>query len=156
MSKMEAFTMANAKYTRMKDVIDTFVEKYSGMHEAAQVVNSWSDIVGEKLCAHCRLIDIKQESIIIEVDHPAIAQELQLLKQTILQKVRTYYPELAIQTIKTRAAKNYPSTAIPPNEPSQKPPHTKEQTVTRNDTQEPKKTVPQELKAILERIKVND
>ena len=69
-------------------------EKYSGMF------NSWSKIAGVKLGEYSRITEISRNTLIIEVDHPAIMQMLQLKYSEILEKINGKYPELEIMEMR--------------------------------------------------------
>nr|WP_246434142.1 DUF721 domain-containing protein [Spirochaeta isovalerica] len=57
---------------------------------------SWEKLAGQKLSQYSRIVDIENNSLLIEVDHPAIIQLLQMKYSEILGKVRRNYPQLQI------------------------------------------------------------
>ncbi|MBN1697193.1 MAG: DUF721 domain-containing protein [Spirochaetales bacterium] len=68
--------------------------------------SEWEKIIGEKLYGHTVIVDIVHHSLLLEVDHPGWLQLLRLKENSILKKIRKYYPELNIYSIKIRVTGN--------------------------------------------------
>jgi hypothetical protein len=62
--------------------------------------SGWERIVGRKLFGHTKIADIKNHSLLVEVDHSGWMQILRLNERHILKKIKKYYPELEIHSIK--------------------------------------------------------
>ncbi len=62
--------------------------------------NSWESIVGYKIGGYSRIMDLENNSLSIEVDHPAIIQLLQINYKKILFKLNNKYPQLKISDIR--------------------------------------------------------
>jgi len=69
-------------------------EKYTG------VFQSWEYIVGKKLAGYSRIKDLDKNSLIVEADHPAIIQLLQMKYNQTLQRLNKKYPELKISDMR--------------------------------------------------------
>jgi len=68
--------------------------EYGGMF------GSWEKIAGQKLAQYSRIVDIENQSLLIEADHPAIIQLLQVKYREILGKIRRMYPQLQISDLR--------------------------------------------------------
>jgi len=62
--------------------------------------SSWEKIAGQKLSQYSRIVDIENQSLLIEVDHPAIIQLLQVKYREILARIRRNYPQLQISDLR--------------------------------------------------------
>lgn len=61
----------------------------------------WSDIVGTELARGSRVLGIQQGALLVEVESPAIQQELSVfLKETILARMKEKYPKKNIVALK--------------------------------------------------------
>lgn len=69
-------------------------ENYSGMFQ------SWENIVGKKLAGYSRIKDLDKNSLIVEADHPAIIQLLQMNYSQTMYKLNLKYPDLKIKNIR--------------------------------------------------------
>lgn len=69
-------------------------DNYYGMFQ------SWEKIVGKKLAGYSRIKDLDKNSLIVEADHPAIIQLLQLNYRQTLNKINIKYPDLQISDIR--------------------------------------------------------
>ncbi|MBN2657523.1 MAG: DUF721 domain-containing protein [Spirochaetales bacterium] len=68
--------------------------------EYSRIFSSWEKIAGQKLSQYSRIVDIDNHSLLIEADHPAIIQLLQLKYREILDKIRRKYPQLQISDLR--------------------------------------------------------
>ena len=66
----------------------------------SKIFTSWESIVGRKLAGYSRIKDLDKQSLIIEADHPAIIQLLQMNYSHTLYKLNRKYPELHISDIR--------------------------------------------------------
>jgi len=62
----------------------------------------WEKIAGKALAAHARLVDVRNNILLIEVDHPGWLQMLQLRKAALLEAARKTAPLAALEGIKIR------------------------------------------------------
>ena len=72
--------------------------------QANQFIKSWKAVVGERIAAHSRVIDVNKGVLVVEVDHPGWSQQLILCKKRILRELSCQFPELAIKTLSIRVA----------------------------------------------------
>ena len=72
-----------------------------------EVYSSWASIVGEKQAAHSKLLDIKHQTAVIEVDHPGWSQQILLNKKYILRNFQKRYPQLEIKNISVIVSSHY-------------------------------------------------
>jgi hypothetical protein len=61
--------------------------------------SSWSALVGAKLAAHSRIVDVDKGLLIIEADHPGWIQLLQMRQSTILEAIAQRFPEFSLRGI---------------------------------------------------------
>ncbi len=66
----------------------------------SRLFNSWEAIVGKKIADYSRIRDLDNNSLIVEADHPAIIQLIQLNYQRFIAKLNQRYPELKISDIR--------------------------------------------------------
>jgi predicted nucleic acid-binding Zn ribbon protein len=62
----------------------------------------WKKVAGESLAAHCRLVDVQDGMLLVEVDHPGWLQMLQLRKSALLEAARKAAPQGNIQGVRMR------------------------------------------------------
>ena len=67
--------------------------------------SSWTKIVGFDLASHTNVSDIRNGSIIVEVDHPGWMQLLQMKQKSVLFKVKKNFPDLEIKTMTIKLVK---------------------------------------------------
>ena len=67
---------------KLSELIMNYLDKV-GLFEQSKVLevySSWASIVGEKQAVHSKLIDIKHQTAVIEVDHSGWSQQVLLNK----------------------------------------------------------------------------
>ena len=62
----------------------------------SSIVTSWPRIVGEDLASHAHLADVDRGRMMVEVDHPAWLQLLQMQERRIVREVARRYPQLEV------------------------------------------------------------
>lgn len=72
------------------------------MKQANSFIRSWKEIVGEKIGAHSKILDVDRGMIIVEVDHPGWSQQLLFRKKQILDGLSRNYPDLCIKNMMIR------------------------------------------------------
>lgn len=72
----------------------------------ASFFSSWKQIVGERLAAHSRIVELEKGVLIIEAEHPGWIQLLQLKQATILSALSSRFPELEFRAIAFRLARS--------------------------------------------------
>lgn len=92
--------------TKISDLLPTF---FSGilqdkLDENQTIKKSWVQILQsisvttEKLIDHTKIIELKNETLYIETDHPGWIQLVQLNKNKIIKQLKKSYPELKINS----------------------------------------------------------
>lgn len=132
---------------KLSDLIVNYLDKV-GLFEQSKVLEvyaSWASIVGEKQAAHSKLIDIKHQIALIEVDHPGWSQQILLNKKYILRNFQKKYPQLEVKNISVIVSSYY------------KPAHYFEDTEKRDKVVvDPVKTeLPLEVQEAFERLKLS-
>ena len=97
---------------KLSDLIVNYLDKV-GLFEQSKVLEvyaSWASIVGEKQAAHSKLIDIKHQTALIEVDHPGWSQPILLNKKYILRNFQKRYPQLEVKNISVIVSSHYETT----------------------------------------------
>jgi hypothetical protein len=77
-----------------KELIQTILD--SNLSEKAQVFNglfnSWTEIVQDRVSAHSRILDIKDKTVVVLVDHPSWIMVIQANSVKYLNELRRRYP----------------------------------------------------------------
>lgn len=83
-------------------ILDDALRKL-GLQERLQersVLSLWREVVGEKIAAHSRAVDISDGVLILEADHGVWRQEITMLMPTILEKFQTACGPDVVQEIR--------------------------------------------------------
>jgi predicted nucleic acid-binding Zn ribbon protein len=62
----------------------------------------WQKIAGESLADHVRLVDVHNNTLIVEVDHPGWLQMLRLRQDALLEAARRAAPQVSVDGIRAR------------------------------------------------------
>lgn len=81
---------------------------------SGSLFGEWQDIAGVSLAEHCRVVDVRHHSLLVEADHPGWMQLLLLSKKSLLAKLRQRYPQLELRDIKARLTGEQPLPSPPP------------------------------------------
>lgn len=94
---------------KLSELIMNYLDKV-GLFEQSKVLeiySSWASIVGEKQAAHSKLIDIKHQTAVIEVDHSGWSQQILLNKKYILRNFQKRYPQLEVKNVSVIVSSHY-------------------------------------------------
>ena len=94
---------------KLSELIVNYLDRV-GLFEHSKVLEvyaSWASIVGEKQAAHSKLMDIKHQTAVIEVDHPGWSQQILLNKKYILRNFQKKYPQLEVKNISVIVSSHY-------------------------------------------------
>jgi len=70
----------------------------------------WPSLVGPRIAAHSRILDVDKGLLIVEAEHPGWVQLLQLRQSSIVEGVSRRFPELGLRGIAFRlSGENYSS-----------------------------------------------
>ena len=92
------------EFRKASDLINVLFDGFNtpGMEKANAFFRSWKELVGEKIAAHSRIVDVSRGAVIVQVDHPGWSQQIQFRKAAILASLSRNYPELGIKTLVIR------------------------------------------------------
>ncbi len=110
------------------EILARLLERHSPQAQPySSLFGGWEQIVGDSLAEHSRVHELRQQNLIVDVDHPGWMQHLLLKKGAILAKLRRQYPQLAIRDIRVRVVQRgslqgtEPGAAPPRDESEQAP-----------------------------------
>lgn len=88
-----------SKIIPIKDVLTQFMDSldYSEYEKEQKIENTWEKMAGSKIASHSKIKEIKNETLIIEVDHPGWIQYILFEKDKILKTINKKFPELNIR-----------------------------------------------------------
>lgn len=97
------------EFKKASELINSLFEGFNEktMQESISFIRSWKEIVGEKISAHSKVIDLVKGSIVIEVDHPGWSQHILFQKKRIISSLSKSFPELDIRNIMIRVVTEY-------------------------------------------------
>ncbi len=94
-------------YNIEKSTLEKNNKFYSSWKKVVTKISKESDKeFGQKLYEHSSVIDIKNETLFVETDHPAWSQMMQFYTNFILKGLKIYVPEMKINSIVFRTAGN--------------------------------------------------
>ena len=64
-----------------------------------RIYQTWDQILGADLAGRARLRDIDRGRLLVEVDHPAWMQLIQMRQRTILRRVQRQFPVLGVKRL---------------------------------------------------------
>ena len=64
-----------------------------------RIYQTWDQILGADLAGRARLRDIDRGRLLVEVDHPAWVQLIQMRQRTILRRVQRQFPVLGVKRL---------------------------------------------------------
>jgi predicted nucleic acid-binding Zn ribbon protein len=70
--------------------------------QVGTMVRDWIGIVGADAAVHSRIVDIRNGTLIVGVDHPAWASIVTMRKRNMLTAISKKFPDLAIKRIEVR------------------------------------------------------
>ena len=82
----------------LRTILDDQKARQAG--EWSAFFTGWQALAGEDIAAHSSVKDVKQGTVIVEVDHPGWLQMLHMRKSKILTGIKKRYPELGIRDIR--------------------------------------------------------
>ncbi len=77
----------------------------------AQFFESWRAVVGDRLAAHSRVVDLDKGILMVEAEHPGWIQMLQLRQTKTLEALAGRFPDLGLRGIAFRLAGSGAATA---------------------------------------------
>ncbi len=89
---------------RAADIVTSLFSTLDGnrMREANEFFGNWRSLVGEKLAAHSRVVDVDRGVVVVEVDHPGWSQQLSFIKKRVVSDLSRVFPALGIKSMVVR------------------------------------------------------
>lgn len=89
---------------RAADIVTSLFSTVDGnrLREANEFYGNWRSLVGEKLAAHSRVVDVDRGIVVVEVDHPGWSQQLSFVKKRVLSDLARTFPALGIKAMVVR------------------------------------------------------
>ncbi|HKL87022.1 MAG TPA: DUF721 domain-containing protein [Treponemataceae bacterium] len=139
------------EFKRASELINSLFEGFNEneMKQSLSFVRSWKEIVGEKISAHSKVLDLVKGSVVIEVDHPGWSQQILLQKKRIITSLSKAFPELDIRNLMIRVISEYTKPYVYEEKEIGK-------DILRIEKEEDvtvREDIPEELKDILEKLK---
>jgi hypothetical protein len=107
--------MADSRIKDVSSLLSAFFdeEKLSRGGQYADFFGSWKHSAGDRLSAHSRIVDICNNLLIVEADHPGWIQLLQLRQAEILRLISQRFPQLELRGISFRLGRTAPANGEP-------------------------------------------
>ncbi|MCG8479354.1 MAG: DUF721 domain-containing protein [Spirochaetales bacterium] len=88
--------MAYSGENKVSELITRFIDSVGARDETGVVpfVRSWPRIVGRDRAAHSRILDIRNGTVLVGVDHPAWVQRLHMDRGRIVATIQRRFPAL--------------------------------------------------------------
>ncbi|MFW5776058.1 MAG: DUF721 domain-containing protein [Spirochaetota bacterium] len=88
------------------DLIQRFLDSIGQAEGSAYIglFKSWEPIVGERIAAHSRPVDVRGHSLVVEADHPGWVQMVMMKRNRIVGELERRFPQLGITGITVRVA----------------------------------------------------
>ncbi len=107
---------------KASEILARLLERHTPQAQPySSLFGGWEQIVGDSLAEHSRVHELRQQNLIVDVDHPGWMQHLLLRKGTILAKLRKQYPQLGIRDIRVRVVEREALGSRPGAEPGASP-----------------------------------
>ncbi|MBN2531719.1 MAG: DUF721 domain-containing protein [Spirochaetales bacterium] len=84
----------------LNQFLNTLLQKNREGEDYYHFFNKWEYIVGKRLYGHTKIIDLKNKSLFIAVDHPGWLQMVKLREKIIIKNVQKMFPQLIIKSMK--------------------------------------------------------
>ena len=88
----------------------------------ARIYRVWDDILGHDLAGRARLRDIDRGRLVVEVDHPAWMQLVQMRQRQILRRVARRFPALRITRMHLLVSRGMHAPGQSPRPPAEEAP----------------------------------
>ncbi len=100
--------MKKKNLTPLKNILDSFFKKNQLNHKIKgyQTVYNWVELVGEKIASHSQPIKIQGQTLFLKVDSNVWANELNIRRGEIIDKINVKANEEIIRDIKFKIQTN--------------------------------------------------
>lgn len=88
------------QYT-IKEILDSIAKKYRFTNQMNKetVIASWHDIAGPMVSKYTKKIDIIDGRLILEISDPSVKNELQYLRENLIDAVNRYMGKVVIEEV---------------------------------------------------------
>ena len=86
-----------------QEILDRVLQKIPQDNTRAtefQLYRNWAEYVGTDIAAHSAPVELEGHTLLIEVDHPAWLQKLQLHSSAIIRQVNKKSPSFALKALR--------------------------------------------------------
>lgn len=92
---------------RIGDLVRQFLEDrgWESGDPYSPLFARWKQVAGEPLAGHCRLAEVEDGVLIVDVDHPGWLQMLSMKRQAVLDAARKAAPRARIEGVRGRIAR---------------------------------------------------
>ena len=108
---------------------------------------AWSAIAGPDIAAHSSVSDIRNEVLVVQVDHPGWIQMIRLEEKKIRARINRRYPDIEIRSLRIV------TTAERPDNRSQRDGEVPEQRMTRDSPRDTNTVQYKEFLSLIDRLK---
>ena len=93
--------MANYEPSNARDLINRFIDTIGARDETGVVpfVQAWPRIVGRDKAAHSQVLDVKNGTVLVGVDHPAWLQRMHMDRRRIIAAIQRQFPSLKAKNL---------------------------------------------------------
>lgn len=93
--------MGNSEPNSARDLINRFINTIGARDETGVVpfVQAWPKIVGTDKAAHSQVLDVKNGTVLIGVDHPAWLQRMHMDRVRIVARIQRDFPSLQVRQL---------------------------------------------------------
>ncbi|MBN2729038.1 MAG: DUF721 domain-containing protein [Bacteroidales bacterium] len=88
------------QYT-IKEILDSIAKKYRFTNQMNKetVLASWHEIAGPMVAKYTKKIDIVDGRLILEISDPSVKNELQYLRENLIDAVNKYMGKVVIEEV---------------------------------------------------------
>ncbi len=147
------------EFRKASEIVSKFFDglKTDDFNRVNSFLSGWNTIVGDKIAAHSRVIDVDKGMLIIEVDHPGWSQQILFLKRKILFGLGSQFPDFKITNLTIRVVSEciepYKRLDVPVGEGIPRVEDTEDTAVIDSSLDNPLKVALEKLKISIERGK---
>jgi hypothetical protein len=93
--------MGEIPVRKISELLGTFLDKdiCEKATQTSAIFKSWKLVVGSRLAAHSRIVDIESNFVVVETEHPAWIQLLQMQEENIVRFMKANYPQFEIRGV---------------------------------------------------------
>ena len=91
----------------LKDLLDILLSRLNVdvENDFAQMMREWVEIVGPDIAPHAKIFEIRNNILVIETDHPAWSNIINMKKKQILARIATQFPDLGVKGLSIKSMK---------------------------------------------------